>query len=54
MRDDEFEQQLHEWLELAEREKREAIALAKAKVMRGAVLAFQRCGVLCYSQIHSC
>ena len=32
VRDGEFEQQLHERLELAEREKRDAIALAKAEV----------------------
>ena len=32
VRDGEFEQQLHEGLELAEREKRDAIALAKAEV----------------------
>ena len=32
MRDGEFEQQLHEQLELAERKKRDAIALAEAKI----------------------
>ena len=32
MRDGEFEQQLHERLELAERKKRDAIAWAEAKI----------------------
>ena len=54
VRDGEFVQQLHERLELAEREKRDAIALAEAKVMRGSALALKTCSVLCYSQIHSC
>ena len=52
VRDGEFEQALHERLELAEREKRDAIALAEA--MRGAALALKTCGVRCCSQIHSC
>jgi len=34
VRDGEFEQALHERLELAEREKRDAIALAKAEVTK--------------------
>jgi hypothetical protein len=44
VRDGEFEQQLPERLELAEQGKPDAIALAEAKVMRGAALAFRTCG----------
>lgn len=39
MRDDAFEQQLHERLELAEQDKRNAVELAEAKLVNGLQIA---------------
>ena len=41
VRDGDFEKQLHERLELAEREKRDAIALAEAKVANGTLTVIE-------------